>query len=130
MEMNYEKFKPKSKFLAIVMNLTKPSINKEGIPGNTATVPSAVTPTTPAVAGSAPNPALAQAQDKVNKDMSDLKKKQKTQAQQDINLINSQMGQLNSQANSQDPAQKLAAQQAIANAKMKMQQAQAIIKQP
>jgi hypothetical protein len=128
--MNYEKFKPKSKFLAIVMNLTKPSINKESIPGDTATGSNVTTPTTPAVTGSVPNPALAQAQDKVNKDMADLKKKQKTQAQQDINLINSQMGQLNSQANSQDPAQKLAAQQSITNAKMKLQQAQAIIKQP
>ena len=96
------------------------------LPGTTPVVPgTALTP-----GASAPNPALAQAQDKVNKDTADLKKKQKTQAQQDINTVNSGMGQIKNQLNSQDPAQKAAAQAALAAANAKLQQAQAIMKQP
>jgi|CryBogDrversion2_2_1035213.scaffolds.fasta_scaffold18527_1 hypothetical protein len=132
MDSFYEEFKPKSKFLAIVAKFKRPGLAKEGVPGDTtATTPAATTTgTTPAAGASAPNPALAQAQDKVNKDVADLKKKQKTQAQQDINLTNSQMGQLKNQLNSQDPAQKAMAQAAIATANAKLQQAQAILKQP
>jgi len=125
METLYEKFKPKSKFLAIVAKF-----NKSGLATEDGANPGALPGTAPVAPTSAPNPALAQAQDKVNKDTADLKKKQKVQAQQDINSVNSQIGQLKSQANTQDPTQKAAATAALAAANAKLQQAQAIMKQP
>ena len=132
METIYEKFKPKSKFLAIVAK-----INKSGLATEDGANPGVLPGTAPVVPGTAltpgasiPNPALAQAQDKLNKDAIDLKKKQKIQAQQDINTVNSGMGQIKNQLNSQDPAQKAAAQAQLAAANAKLQQAQTIMKQP
>jgi len=85
---------------------------------------------TPATTSTQPNPALAQAQKKVNDDTVALKKKQKEQAQTDINTTNNQLNQLKTQANSTDPAQKAAALAGIAAANSKLQQAQTILKQP
>ena len=126
METIYEQFKPKSKFLAIVAKF-----NKSGLATEDGANPGVLPGTAPVAPGTTQlNPALAIAQDKVNKDTADLKKKQKTQAQQDINTVNSGMGQIKNQLNSQDPAQKAAAQAALAAANAKLQQAQAIMKQP
>ena len=119
METNYEKFKPKSKFLAIVAKFKRNGLATEdgALPGNVTSTPGAVPVTGTTNPSVASNPATAQAQDKVNKDMIELNKKKKIDIQNQINTINSGMGQISNQTNSPDPqikATALAAKQKAA----------------
>lgn len=128
MDQVYEKVKANSKFFKLLKE-----INLSGMPTPSGALPGALPG---ASGGTAPttttgnvNTAVNKAMATLKKDEEALKKAQKTQAQQEINNINNQMKGWTAQANSTDPAQKTAAQAAIKDANIRLQQLKTIAQQ-
>jgi|688.fasta_scaffold223126_3 hypothetical protein len=126
----FEKVKASSRFLKLIEQYTG---NLSGQPTASGAAPGALPGANPGVvtptAAIAANPKVNIAQKNLKKSEDELKKAQKQQAQQEINNINNQMNQLKGALNTQDPAAKAAAQQAMNDAQVKLKQNQEIIKQ-